>query len=78
VPLLEAAGCQDQEVLTHCFSPEQHFRGCWVFDLILARRSHPDNQKPNSSRPCRREDFPASFAEANRWRPPRAIPRLAA
>lgn len=34
---LEEAGCDNQEVLSHCRSGEGHVRGCWVVDLILGR-----------------------------------------
>jgi hypothetical protein len=78
VPLLDAAGCDNQEILAHCLCPEPHFRGCWVFDLILARRCRSATQKPSPSWRRGQGDFPASFAAANRWRPPRASARLAA
>jgi hypothetical protein len=32
---LEEAGCQDQEILSHCRSGGEHVRGCWVIDLVL-------------------------------------------
>ncbi len=34
---LEEAGCHSDEVLTHCRSDDQHFRGCWVLDAVLMR-----------------------------------------
>jgi hypothetical protein len=34
---LEEAGCQDQDILGHCRSGEQHVRGCWVVDLLLGK-----------------------------------------
>jgi hypothetical protein len=34
---LEAAGCADPEILTHCRSGGEHVRGCWVVDLILSK-----------------------------------------
>ena len=34
---LDAAGCTNEEILAHCRGPGQHFRGCWVVDLILAK-----------------------------------------
>ena len=34
---LEEAGCQDQEILSHCRSGGEHIRGCWVVDLLLGR-----------------------------------------
>jgi hypothetical protein len=33
---LEAAGCANAEILTHCRRPDEHVRGCWVIDLLLA------------------------------------------
>jgi hypothetical protein len=32
---LEAAGCEDPEVLGHCRQPVGHGRGCWVVALLL-------------------------------------------
>ncbi len=32
---LEDAGCDNEEVLSHCRGPETHSRGCWCVDLIL-------------------------------------------
>lgn len=32
---LEAAGCRDFALLTHCRDPGQHARGCWVVDAVL-------------------------------------------
>ena len=34
---LEAAGCNDSEILNHCRKPGAHNRGCWVVDLILGK-----------------------------------------
>jgi hypothetical protein len=34
---LEDAGCVDDAILTHCRSGEEHFRGCWVVDLLTGR-----------------------------------------
>lgn len=34
---LEAAGCTDAAVLTHCRGPGPHVRGCWVVDLLLGK-----------------------------------------
>jgi hypothetical protein len=33
---LEEAGCDNEEILTHCRSQSPHERGCWVADLLLA------------------------------------------
>lgn len=35
---LEDIGCANQDVLHHCRSGGEHFRGCWVVDLILGRQ----------------------------------------
>ena len=41
VPLLadalEAAGCRDADILTHCRAPIEHVRGCWVVDALLGK-----------------------------------------
>lgn len=34
---LEAAGCQDAEILKHCRSENPHIRGCWVVDSLLGK-----------------------------------------
>jgi hypothetical protein len=34
---LEEAGCQDQDILSHCRSGGEHVRGCCVIDLVLAK-----------------------------------------
>lgn len=35
---LEDAGCTNQDILTHCRQPGEHYRGCWVIDLLLAKK----------------------------------------
>jgi hypothetical protein len=35
---LEEAGCSDADILGHCRQPGEHVRGCWVVDLVLAKR----------------------------------------
>jgi hypothetical protein len=32
---LQDAGCDNEDVLTHCRQPGEHVRGCWVVDLVL-------------------------------------------
>jgi hypothetical protein len=32
---LERAGCRSEPVLSHCREPGEHFRGCWVADLVF-------------------------------------------
>ena len=34
---LQDAGCDNEDVLTHCRSDGPHFRGCWVVDLVLGK-----------------------------------------
>jgi hypothetical protein len=31
------AGCSNDEVLEHCRGPNNHVRGCWLIDLLLAK-----------------------------------------
>jgi hypothetical protein len=34
---LEDAGCDDATILSHCRTPGEHVRGCWVVDLLLGK-----------------------------------------
>jgi hypothetical protein len=34
---LQDAGCDDEQVLTHCRTEAMHVRGCWVVDLVLGK-----------------------------------------
>jgi hypothetical protein len=34
---LQDAGCEDEQILSHCRSNGQHVRGCWVVDLVLGK-----------------------------------------
>ncbi len=34
---LQDAGCENDDVLSHCRGPGPHVRGCWVVDLILGK-----------------------------------------
>jgi hypothetical protein len=34
---LEEAGCDNEDVLTHCRGPGPHVRGCWVVDQLTGR-----------------------------------------
>ncbi|HEX3149646.1 MAG TPA: hypothetical protein VHR66_16340 [Gemmataceae bacterium] len=31
------AGCDDEQVLSHCRGEGPHVRGCWVVDLVLGK-----------------------------------------
>jgi hypothetical protein len=35
--VLEAAGCTNAEILSHCRNPGYHTLGCWVVDLVLGK-----------------------------------------
>jgi hypothetical protein len=35
---LQDAGCDNEEILSHCRQPGEHVRGCWVVDLLLAKQ----------------------------------------
>jgi hypothetical protein len=35
---LQDAGCDDEDVLSHCRGPGPHVRGCWVVDLVLDKK----------------------------------------
>jgi hypothetical protein len=45
---LEEAGCDKEEVLSHCRLSGEHVRGCWVVDLILVPRGR--NGLPRTGR----------------------------
>ncbi|MBN9117607.1 MAG: hypothetical protein J0I06_00275 [Planctomycetes bacterium] len=34
---LQDAGCDSDEILSHCRGPGPHVRGCWVVDRILGK-----------------------------------------
>jgi hypothetical protein len=34
---LEDAGCTNQEILDHCRSGKEHWRGCWVVDMLRGK-----------------------------------------
>ena len=35
---LEEAGCDNQDILSHCRDPGQHVRGCHALDLLLGKQ----------------------------------------
>ncbi|MDY3553649.1 hypothetical protein R5W24_002753 [Gemmata sp. JC717] len=34
---LQDAGCDSDDILSHCRGGELHVRGCWVVDLVLGK-----------------------------------------
>jgi hypothetical protein len=32
------AGCEDEQIISHCRSKGPHVRGCWVVDLVLGKK----------------------------------------
>jgi hypothetical protein len=34
---LQDAGCENEDILTHCRGPGPHVRGCWVVDRLLGK-----------------------------------------
>jgi hypothetical protein len=35
---LQDAGCDNEDILSHCRLPGEHVRGCWVVDLLTGRK----------------------------------------
>ncbi len=38
---LEAAGCEEPQLLAHCRDPSPHVRGCWALDIIMGKTASP-------------------------------------
>jgi hypothetical protein len=34
---LQEAGCDDQDMLSHCRRPGPHVKACWIVDLVLGK-----------------------------------------
>jgi hypothetical protein len=34
---LQDAGCDNEDILSHCRKPGEHARGCWIVDLLLGK-----------------------------------------
>ena len=34
---LQDAGCDNEDILSHCRGDGPHVRGCWVIDLLLGK-----------------------------------------
>jgi hypothetical protein len=34
---LQDAGCDNEDILSHCRQPGEHVRGCWALDLVLGK-----------------------------------------
>jgi hypothetical protein len=34
---LREAGCDHQDMLSHCRGPGPHVKGCWVVDVVLGK-----------------------------------------
>jgi hypothetical protein len=35
---LDEAGCTNVEILAHCRQQGTHVRGCWIVDLLMAKK----------------------------------------
>lgn len=67
--LLEEAGCDDAEILSHCRGGDGHVRGCWVLDGLLGHRGRAAEQTPPGQTPpgpWQRPRFSFRFAQTKR------------
>src|SRR5262249_53189766 len=62
--LLEQAGCDDAQILSHCRAAPGHGRGCWVLDGLLGKRGAADKVLPPWSR--QRAQFSFRFAQSEK------------
>ncbi len=49
---LEEAGCMDIDLLNHCRQPGEHWRGCWVLDLLIGRSQEAPEIKNSGCCAC--------------------------
>jgi hypothetical protein len=67
--LLEASGCDDSAILSHCRRAHGHVRGCWVLDLLLGMRALP----AHDGQPFRECNCRVRFANDPARNPPSSL-----
>jgi serine/threonine protein kinase len=66
---LKEAGCEDEEMLAHCYKPGPHVRGCWVLDLLLGERSQASSQQVTGlGRTLEEREIVKRAMDVVRWR----------
>jgi hypothetical protein len=69
--MLEAAGCDEVDILSHCRRPRGHVRGCWVLDLLLGKRVIRSKEGDRlGAWPHRGASLPGQLIGPQRWYPP--------